>query len=400
MNRKEFLKNSAALGLGLPFLSMFLNSCDDVNITPQTFQTNFTGKVIIVGAGAAGMAAGYLLQRYGVDFQIIEASSNYGGRVKRTDTFTDFPIDLGGEWIHDVPSILAELINNPDVDANIDVINYNPKTFQIWNNGKLRQRNFAQYFYAEHKFKSTTWYGFFEKYIVPSIADKMTFNKPILKVDYSADKVKLTAEDNEVFEADKVILTVPIKILQSDMISFTPALPSTMTSAINSIFVGDGFKAFFEFKERFYPDILFNGAFFAEIQSGDKIFYDAAFGKDTNKNILGLFSIDDKAAAYAQLNSEQEILDKLLNELDEIFDGKASENYVQHIFQNWSKEPYIQGSYTTVFNNDYDATAAIIAEPINNKVFFAGEVLGGENSATVHGACQAGYAQVEKLLSV
>jgi len=398
MTRKEFLKNSAAFSLGLPFLSMFLDSCDDDGITPSTFETDFTGKVIIVGAGAAGMAAGYLLQRYGVDFQIIEASSNYGGRVKRTDTFTDFPIDLGGEWIHDNPSILAQLINNPGVNANIDVVTYNPKTFQFWDNGKLKQRNFARHFYSEYKFKSTTWYGFFEKYLVPSIADNMLFNKPIVEINYSTDKVKLTAADNEVFEADKVIVTIPIKVLQSDLVSFVPALPDAVSTAIDSIFVGDGFKAFIEFNEQFYPDILMTGKFFEEISSGDKIYYDAAFGKDTDKNVLGLFTIDDEAAVYASLDTEQEIIDKILGELDEIFEGKASENYVQHIFQNWTKEPYIKGSYTSVFNNDYDATVSTLSAPIDNKVFLAGEVLGGDNQATVHGACQAGYAQVEKML--
>lgn len=397
MNRKEFIKNSIGLGLGLPFLSLFLDSCDDNVVTP-TFQTNFTGKVIIVGAGAAGMGAAYLLKRYGVDFQIIEASNDYGGRIKRTDTFTDFPIDLGGEWIHDHPSILAQLINDPTVKANVDVISYSPKTFQAWDDGKLKQRNFARHFYSEYKFKSTTWYGFFEKYIVPSIADKMVFDTPITNVNYATDKVTLTAQNGQIFEADKVIITVPIKILQGDLVSFTPALPTNVKTAIDSIFVGDGFKAFIEFKERFYPDILFNGQFLTEVSNGDKIFYDAAFGKDTTTNVLGLFSIDDGAMPFAELNTEQEILDKILGELDEMYNGKASENYVQHIFQNWSKEPFIQGSYTTTFANDYDETLNALATPIENKVFFAGEALGNDNQATVHGACQTGYAQVEKML--
>lgn len=397
MTRKEFIQNSIGLGLGLPFLSLFLDSCDD-NIATPTFQTDFTGKILIIGAGASGMAAGYLLQRYGVDFQIIEASSNYGGRVKRTDTFADFPIDLGAEWIHDNPSILAELINDPTVDAKIDLVSYSPKTFQTWDDGKLKQRNFARHFYSEYKFKSTTWYGFFEKFIVPSIIDKMVFNTPITNIDYSSDKVKLTAQNGEAFEADKVIVTVPIKILQGDLVSFTPDLPSNLKTAIHSIFVGDGFKAFIKFKERFYPDVLFNGRFLTEVSKGNKIFYDAAFGKDLNTNVLALFSVDDGAAPYASLNTEQAILDKILTELDEMFDGKASENYVQHIFQNWSKEPFIQGSYTSIFNNDYDETIETIATPIENKVFFAGEALGDDDQATVHGACLSGYSQVEKML--
>jgi len=84
MTRKEFIEKSLLMGIGLPFLSStFLQSCSkDDSIFPK-FQTNFSGKVIIVGAGAAGLAAGYLLKRYGVDFEIIEAASVYGGRLKK-----------------------------------------------------------------------------------------------------------------------------------------------------------------------------------------------------------------------------------------------------------------------------------------------------------------------------
>ena len=56
--------------------------------------------VLIIGAGAAGITAGHLLAERGVDFEILEASSTHGGRVRKVDDFVDFPIDIGGEWIH------------------------------------------------------------------------------------------------------------------------------------------------------------------------------------------------------------------------------------------------------------------------------------------------------------
>ena len=48
---------------------------------------------------------------------------------------------------------------------------------------------------------------------------------------------------------------------------------------------------------------------------------------------------------------------------------------------------------TTVLENDNKTIRFTPDEP-----FFAGEALGDDNQATVHGACQTGYAQVEKLL--
>ena len=56
-------------------------------------------KILIVGAGVAGITAGHILAEHGVDFEIFEASATYGGRVRKVDDFVDFPIDLGAEWI-------------------------------------------------------------------------------------------------------------------------------------------------------------------------------------------------------------------------------------------------------------------------------------------------------------
>ncbi len=399
MNRKDFIKKSLSFGIGLPLLSMLLTSCDDDSALVPSLQTDFSGKVIVIGAGAAGLSAGYLLNRLNIDFQIIEAASGFGGRVKRADDFVDFPIDIGAEWIHTSPSILADILDDPSVDASIDFITYNPQTFRTWNNGKLRSHNYARHFYSEYKFKRTTWYGFFEQHMVPQIADRIVYNQPIVRVDTSADGVVLTSSDNTTYTADKVILTIPIKVLQGDLVAFTPALPQATTNAIDSIFMGDGLKVFIEFRERFYPDILFIGGLLANLSNDSFVFYDAAFRKDSNRHVLGLFSINEDAGQYTQLGSDAAIFQKVLADLDEIFDGKASQHYVQHVVQNWSNEPYVQGAYSYTFENDQEDTVAALQEPVLGKLFFAGEALSIDNQATVHGACESGFDAVERALS-
>jgi monoamine oxidase len=399
MTRKEFIGKSVLMGVGLPFLSSSLfQSCGkDDSIFPK-FQTNFSGKVIIVGAGAAGLAAGYLLKRYGVDFEILEAASAYGGRLKKSSNFADFPIDIGAEWIHTDPKILADIINNSDSNANVDIIVYNPQTIKSWKNGKLKSHNYIRSFYSEWKFKNSTWFGFFEQFIVPEIADKIVLNKPITEISYEGDKVLLSTGNNETYEADKVLITTPIKTLQNEQIVFQPPLPTDKKEAINKIFMGDGIKIFIEFKEKFYPDILAFGNIFQALNEEEKFVYDAAFRKDSNKHILGLFAINDKAKAYTQLNSEQEIIDKFMAELDEIFDGKATANYVNHIIQNWSKEPYIQGAYSYSFEGKQEDIVATINEPLLNKVYFAGEALSIKNQAMVHGACESAYSMIATIM--
>ena len=63
-----------------------------------------------------------------------------------------------------------------------------------------------------------------------------------------------TAKNGNKFTGDKILVTVPIKILQGSKIKFTPELPKEKTDAINNVVMVDGIKIFIEFKEKFYPD--------------------------------------------------------------------------------------------------------------------------------------------------
>lgn len=397
MNREEFIKRSLAVGIGLPFLPTLLHSCAGPTISDPNFEVNFSGKVLIIGAGAAGLTAGYLLQRNNIDFEIIEAANEIGGRMKRSSDFSDFPIDLGAEWIHDEPSIFAEMLSNPELDVNIDLITYNPHELRNWKNGKLKKQNWLSNYYSEYKFKSTTWYGFFERFMVPEITDRISLNSPVNRIEYAGDSVRVETSDRE-FVGDRVLVTIPIKILQENQITFDPSMPEGKMTAINQVKMGDGIKVFVEFQERFYPDVLVFGDVIQALLNESKTYYDAAFRKDSSRNILGLFAINDGASTFTNLGSDQAIVDMILLELDEIFDGQASSNYVKHIVQNWSQEPYIGGSYSTDFNGNRNRIMSAIAEPIDQKIYFAGEALSDENQGTVHGASQTAYEAVRSIL--
>ncbi|MFT5603021.1 MAG: heterodisulfide reductase subunit A-like polyferredoxin, partial [Flavobacteriales bacterium] len=88
------------------------------NICENT-EIGFQGDVIIVGAGASGLAAAKKLEEEGISYQIFEATDKIGGRIQKDETFADFPIDLGAEWIHEDKSILNYLINQPGSEPNV-----------------------------------------------------------------------------------------------------------------------------------------------------------------------------------------------------------------------------------------------------------------------------------------
>lgn len=56
-------------------------------------------RVVVVGAGMAGLAAANALAHAGVDCLVIEARDRLGGRTHTVD-FGNLPVDLGGSWIH------------------------------------------------------------------------------------------------------------------------------------------------------------------------------------------------------------------------------------------------------------------------------------------------------------
>src|SRR5260370_20525489 len=53
-------------------------------------------KVVIIGAGPAGLTAGYLLSKTDVVFTVLEADPVYVGGISRTATYKGFHFDIGG----------------------------------------------------------------------------------------------------------------------------------------------------------------------------------------------------------------------------------------------------------------------------------------------------------------
>ncbi len=63
-------------------------------------QDNVLYDTIILGAGAAGLAAGRVLHDAGQKIIILEARDRIGGRIWTDENFANFPVELGAEFIH------------------------------------------------------------------------------------------------------------------------------------------------------------------------------------------------------------------------------------------------------------------------------------------------------------
>lgn len=398
MKRRDFLQMCARWAAAAPVASLAMGCGTGTQYGPgriDGFEVNFDGSVLIIGAGSAGLAAGYALGRHGIEYTVLEASSRFGGRVKRDTTLADFPIDLGAEWIHFHPSVLASLVDDPTVDGTVTTIPFVPHSIAALDDGKPDVNAFGRNYYGDYKFYRTTWYGFLEQYIAPTVAPNIRFDHPVTHIDSTGSRVRVTVQDGSVFEADRVIVTVPIAVLQAGRITITPELDDARWAALDGVWVPHGIKVFSRFSRKFYPDLLLDGGLLnAPTQ---KLYYNGAFGKDADTHVLSLFWVDDAAAAFTELESDEAIVQAKLAELDGYFGGDASRYHEASVVQNWSTEPWALGAYS---NDGWDPLHAAFAEPLHDRIHFAGEAFGpDDNVSTVVGAMTSGYAVVEAILA-
>jgi monoamine oxidase len=360
---------------------------------------NYKGKVIIVGAGAAGLAAAKVLEQNNIDYLILEAADRYGGRLKKDTTLADFPIDIGAEWIHSAPIVLNKLKGKAGDQIDEELIPYHLEETYNWDGQKYKknaqsQNNFMFKFMPESKFKNSTWYDFVNENIAATVKHKIQFNSPVTEINYLDDKVQVKIKNGEVHTADKVLLTVSIGVLKSNHITFTPDLSKERKDAINAVEFLPGFKLAMKFTEKFYPD-----AINCKVKSGEKGFYDIAFKKESQSNILGFLVAGNSVEEYYKLKSEAEIVKSAIGELDRIFDGKASETYTgEYILENWGQHQFTMGTWTQAFLQK-ESELKTLNQPLDKKVYFAGEINDIYQQMGVPGAVLSGYHSIDRLLT-
>ena len=442
MDRRHFIKQSTLLSIGgLLIPSTFLSTCRKENLFEDI---NYDGKVIIIGAGAAGLYAAYILKSKGIDFQILEASSKYGGRLGKLTGFANFPIDTGAQWLHGKNSILGDLITKSNTTITLDdsetkywfnnqLVNSLPQNTDIFEGDNLPDISYKDYalqkglgneykyiveniagdqgaaasrlsvfgnnqdeenwISGDDDFKfQETFFDLFDKQIASEVKDKILLNTIVSKIDYSQSEIIITASNNRLFNADKVIITVPIPILKSGDIQFIPALQNEKTNAFSKIGMDAGMKVFLKFSNKFFDQNIIGGAICAA-------YADDSIGKAQSDNILLAFIMGDQAAYLTALANDTAITNALLQELDLMYNGQATTSFIASHVENWTTNPFVKGaySYSTVGMGD---ARKIATQAISKKLYFAGEAMNiNGHHQTVHGAVETGYREVMNILN-
>jgi len=370
---------------------------------PESDPPDESVEVIIIGAGAAGLAAARILEAAGTTYQILEAEDHYGGRVQKDETFADFPIDLGAEWIHTHKSILNELLEIPGDEPEMETFLYRPMDIYLLSGSDYTKYPEAELevFYAsyieEYKFKSATWYDYLSDYFAEGVRSQIVYNTRVTELDYSGEQVAVMTEEGSIYAADQVILTVSVGVLQFGSLRFLPELPTAKKEAIDSVEFLPGFKLFMKFDQRVYPEVIS-----CSTPSGEKTFYDAAYQKDSEDHVLALISTGASAQRYYELGDTDATVQAVLDELDPVWDGAASAHYTgEYLYMDWGTPVTTQGTWTS--NRAGQDIHEQLTAPLADKIFFAGETYKVDDPSymrgAVHGAILSGYASADAVLA-
>lgn len=90
MNRRDFLLFTS--------VSLLISACKG-NSGTKEFKPQ---KVLVLGAGIAGLAAASQLKKQGHQVSVLEARGRIGGRISTSRLWEGAPVDLGASWIHGV----------------------------------------------------------------------------------------------------------------------------------------------------------------------------------------------------------------------------------------------------------------------------------------------------------
>jgi monoamine oxidase len=180
--------------------------------------------------------------------------------------------------------------------------------------------------------------------------------------------------------ARSAVVTLPLAVLKAGAVRFDPPLPEAKRHAIEALAMAPAMKLHLRFAEPFWPhDMTFLTA-----DQPVAVWWTLRPGVP----LLTGFLTGPRAARLAHYGADGAI-ERGLAQLDALFGGAASRLFVAGQLINWAADPWARGGYSSVPPGAHGQRAALAA-PLG-ALHFAGEATVFEdNPATVHGALHSG----------
>lgn len=218
-------------------------------------------------------------------------------------------------------------------------------------------------------------------------------NTIVEKIDYSAETVQINT-NNGILECDKVIVTASLGVLKNEGIQFQPALSEEKQTAIQSIGYGNLEKIILTFEEAFWKDRRYT-IYFGENKNGVEFPTISDFTPFTGVPTLGIYYASTFGEEVVKW-SDEKILKAVLALLEKLFSVENIQPTGYHI-SRWRTDPFFYGAYSYSNADDTAKHIQALSQPIDNKVFFAGEATSLIGQAYVHGGLLSGVREAKRL---
>lgn len=230
---------------------------------------------------------------------------------------------------------------------------------------------------------------------------------PITSIQYGDDPIILTTADGLTYEANKVIVTVPLSVLKNGILSFSPGLPGGFTGSLAKIGMGASIRVVVEFKKNFWGETV------GFILGSNNVpeYFSAGMGRGNLNSTLSVTVNGSKAANYSALGDG--VINAILADIDLLYAGKGTQ-FVRRevdkdtgletdkkifVIQDWTTMDYIKGGYSYPLPGATTNDRKAIGQPVANKLFFAGEATDISGQAgMVNGALASAERAAEEVV--
>lgn len=395
--------------------------------------------VVVVGAGAAGLAAAHALRQQGFAVTVLEARRRLGGRAW-TAQLEGYPADLGCGWLHS-----AE--DNPWVEVAARLGMAVDRRPPDWGKGFIRQRqleppearareramrrfwrmtetppagpdrplgdllpaddpwlpgftavtsfvsgaepaSLSQLDLARYQDSGVNWrvvegYGRLIECFGSGLP--VVLGTPVQAVDWSGPGVVVATSAGRL-HCRASVLTVPVPLLLDGAIRFMPALPTAKLEAAAGLAMGRVTKLWLAVDGHPFDLDADRQVLGTPCQVRTAIYHLRPFGRPQVEAYWGgAVAADLERAGIAAM------ADFALAELVRLFGSALRRSIRPLLASSWAGDPFARGAYSYARPGGADGRAAL-AEPVADRLFFAGEACSIHAFSTAHGAYATGIA--------
>jgi len=356
-------------------------------------------KVLILGAGMAGLVAGYELSKLGHDVTFLEARTRPGGRVHTLrEPFADgLYAEAGAARIpnnHDLTLKYVkefELPLEPFYPSRLNALRFDRgerEEVPIDGFTDAMTQNYGGELGGSperwRKIKGGT--DLLPKAFAEKLAKKIRYGAAVVRIEEVGNQprvVFLESGRQQALTADAVLCTIPFSVLKNIDL---PALSTRKRDAIARTHYDAVSRVYLQTKNRFWEEKGLNG--FAFTRAAIEI-WQPTWSQPGPRGILMTYARPGEAERIASLK-ENERIAVTLKQLDEMFSGLRN-SFERGATKCWTEDEWSRGAWAFVGLTDF-----LAAVGVENNIHFAGEHL-SPWSSWMQGALSSGLRAVKEI---